>query len=71
MKDNDKIVKFPTDLGCTGYAIKNKSFYFFNTNKTPSFFSKDIDNCAEVVSGVKNLLICPIIDENDRFYGVI
>lgn len=64
-------MKYPTDLGCTGHAIQTKDFYFFNDNKAPSFFSKDIDNCAQVARGVKSLLVIPILDETGRFYGVI
>lgn len=71
IKDNDKVVKYPTDLGCTGFAIQSKEFYYFNPDQAPTFFSKDIDNCAQVVSGVKSLLVIPIIDDSDRFYGVI
>ena len=69
--DNDKIVKYPIDLGCTGHSIQTKQAYYFNSSSVPSFFSKDIDNSAEAVGGVKNLLVIPIIDDSGLFYGVI
>lgn len=32
IKDNDKVVKYPTDLGCTGLAIQSREFYYFNAD---------------------------------------
>jgi hypothetical protein len=66
----DNIVRYPTDIGITGKAIKEKELVYFNYGDKKSEYVGEIDNCMSM-STVDSMLIGPIYDKHGELKGVI
>lgn len=68
--NSDNIIRLPYNIGLTGIAIEKKTCVVFKKGeRTPGFVS-EIDNFNNI-QGVRNILICPFFDENNKIRGVI
>ena len=68
-KDEDSIILFSKQVGCTGQAITTRKSVLFNPNEI-SRFCHEVDNAVNCPR-VSSFLCCPIYDSQSELRGVL
>lgn len=65
----ENIIRLPYNIGLTGVAIEQKRSMVFQKGEKQTGFLQEIDNIYNI-QGVRNILICPFFDEDEKIRGV-
>ena len=68
--NEDNIVKFPSNIGLTGSAIKSKEIIVAKKGYKDKRFAAEVDNYINI-NKVDNILIGPMVDRNGEVRGVL
>lgn len=67
--DPKNIVYFPTAIGLTSIAVKEKRIVYSNDLEKDTRYNAPIDNSVSIQE-VYNLMICPIVDFENEFVSI-
>ena len=67
---DEHIIRLPPNMGLTGKAIAARRALSFPEGQEDPSYRMEVDNIVQI-RAIKNVLICPLIDEKGRLRGAL
>ena len=67
---DEHIIRLPTNMGVTGRAIAARRALSFPAGQEDPSYRMEVDNIVQI-RAIKNVLVCPLIDEKGRLRGAL